>query len=203
MVGRSQAVLVTVNWNCKVEEMRIPVLNPIAIIREPKGLVRGVPACIWYCSMCLIWHIIVIGHVGELDYIVWIWLWTESTVMALLLLLYWILSIEYWLWTIRPESWRRLAFWCQSSRGVPVSIWIVYIWDDMFVYSYVVFSYRALAHGCCVDPQIKVKARLTNSELGDRGGLYMWASCVRILKRCDVVWVLYFVVRRHVLCHTG
>ena len=41
MVGRSQAVLVTVNWNYKVEVRRIPGLNPIAIIREPKGLVTG------------------------------------------------------------------------------------------------------------------------------------------------------------------
>ena len=73
----------------------------------------------------------------------------------------------------------------------------------MFVCSYVVFSYWALAHGCGFDPQIKVKARLTNSELGDRGGLYMWASYMGISKCCDVCWVLYLVVRRHVLCHTG
>ena len=31
---------------CKVEVRRIPGLNPIAIIQEPKGLVRGVPACV-------------------------------------------------------------------------------------------------------------------------------------------------------------
>ena len=61
----------------------------------------------------------------------------------------------------------------------------------MFVYSYVVFSYWALAHGCCFDPQIKVKARPTTSELGDRGGLYMWAGCMGILKCCDVVYVVY------------
>ena len=41
MIGRSQAGLVIVNWNCKVEVRRIPGLNPIAIIREPKGLVTG------------------------------------------------------------------------------------------------------------------------------------------------------------------
>ena len=41
MVGRSQAGLVTVNWNCTVEVRGIPGLNPIAIIREPKGLVTG------------------------------------------------------------------------------------------------------------------------------------------------------------------
>ena len=46
MIGRSQAGLVIVNWNCKVEVRRIPGLNPITIIREPKGLVRGVLACI-------------------------------------------------------------------------------------------------------------------------------------------------------------
>ena len=61
----------------------------------------------------------------------------------------------------------------------------------MFVYSYIVFSYWALAHGCCFDPQIKVKARLTNSELGGRGGLYMWAGCVGISKCCDDVYVMY------------
>ena len=49
-----------------------------------------------------------------------------------------------------------------------------------------VFSYWALAHGCCFDSQIKVKARLTNSELGDRGGLYMWVGCEGISKCCDV-----------------
>ena len=36
------------------------------------------------------------------------------------------------------------------------------------------------------DPQIKVKARPSTSELGDRGGLYMWAGGIRILK-CGVV----------------
>ena len=41
MVGRSQEVVVIVNWNCKVEVRRIPSLNPIAMIREPKGLVTG------------------------------------------------------------------------------------------------------------------------------------------------------------------
>ena len=61
----------------------------------------------------------------------------------------------------------------------------------MFVYGYIVFSYWALAHGCCFDPQIKVKARLTNSELGDRGGLYMWAGGMRISKCYDVGYVLY------------
>ena len=39
-------------------------------------------------------------------------------------------------------------------------------------------------------PQIKVKAKLTNSELGDRGGLYMWAGCMEILKCCDVGYVV-------------
>ena len=38
---------------CKVEVRRIPGLNPIAIIQEPKGLVRGVPACVWYCAIVL------------------------------------------------------------------------------------------------------------------------------------------------------
>ena len=65
----------------------------------------------------------------------------------------------------------------------------------MFVYSYVVFSYWALAHGCCFDPQIKVKARPTTSELGDRGGLYMWADGIGI-SMCGIVLVLCFVVRR-------
>ena len=55
------------------------------------------------------------------------------------------------------------------------------------LYIVIVFSYWALAHGCCFDPQIKVKARLTNSELGDRGGLYMWADCMGISKGCVVV----------------
>ena len=59
----------------------------------------------------------------------------------------------------------------------------------------IVFSYWALAHGCCFDPQIKVKARPTTSELGDRGGLYMWAGGMRI-SMCGVVIVLCFVVRR-------
>ena len=58
-----------------------------------------------------------------------------------------------------------------------------------------VFSYWALAHGCCFDPQIKVKARPTTSELGDRGGLYMWAGGIRISK-CGVVFDVGFVVRR-------
>lgn len=48
------------------------------------------------------------------------------------------------------------------------------------LYIVIVFSYWALAHGCCFDPQIKVKARWTNSELGDRGGLYMWVGGMRI-----------------------
>ena len=39
-----------------------------------------------------------------------------------------------------------------------------------------VFSYWALAHGCCFDPQIKVKARWTNHELRGRGRLYIWAG---------------------------
>ena len=38
---------------CKVEVRRIPGLNPMAIIQEPKGLVRGVPACVWYCAIVL------------------------------------------------------------------------------------------------------------------------------------------------------
>ena len=66
----------------------------------------------------------------------WIRLWTEITVMVLLLLLYWILHIEYWLLTIRPESWRRLAFWCQSFGVFPYRSESLYIYDDMFVYSY-------------------------------------------------------------------
>ena len=45
------------------------------------------------------------------------------------------------------------------------------------------------------DPQIKVKARPTTSELGDRGGLYMWAGGIRISK-CGVVFDVGFVVRR-------
>ena len=58
-----------------------------------------------------------------------------------------------------------------------------------FVYIVIlVFSYWALAHGCCFDPQIKVKARPTTSELGDRGGLYMWAGGPRILM-CGSVFV--------------
>ena len=61
-----------------------------------------------------------------------------------------------------------------------------------------VFSYWALAHGCCFDPQIKVKARPTTSELGDRGGLYMWAGGMRI-SMCGVVIALCFVVRRLLL----
>ena len=61
----------------------------------------------------------------------------------------------------------------------------------MICYGYIVFSYWALAHGCGFNPQIKVKARLTISELGDRGGLYMWAGCMRILKCCDVVYDMY------------
>ena len=40
--------------NCKVEVRRIPGLNPMAILQEPKGLVRGVPACIGYDWLCLI-----------------------------------------------------------------------------------------------------------------------------------------------------
>ena len=51
MVGRSQAVLVTVNWNCTVEVRRIPGPNSIAIIREPKGLVTG---CSRLCLMLFI-----------------------------------------------------------------------------------------------------------------------------------------------------
>ena len=56
------------------------------------------------------------------------------------------------------------------------------------LYLVFVFSYWALAHGCCFNPQIKVKARLTISELGDRGGLYMWVGGMRILM-CGVVFV--------------
>ena len=61
-----------------------------------------------------------------------------------------------------------------------------------------VFTYRALAHGCCFDPQIKVKARPPTSELGDRGGLYMWAGGMRI-SMCGNVVDLCFVVRRLLL----
>ena len=61
----------------------------------------------------------------------------------------------------------------------------------MFVYSYVVFSYWALAHGYYFDPQIKVKARPTTSELGDRGGLYMWAGGTRI-STCGIVICFMF-----------
>ena len=55
----------------------------------------------------------------------------------------------------------------------------------------IVLSYWALAHGCCFDPQIEVKARPTISELGDRGGLYMWAGGMRI-STCGVVVYLMF-----------
>ena len=54
-----------------------------------------------------------------------------------------------------------------------------------------VFSYWALAHGCCFDPQIKVKARWANHELGGRGRFYMWASCVE--SRCVVVSLFEFL----------
>ena len=66
-----------------------------------------------------------------------------------------------------------------------------------------VFSYWALAHGCCFDPQIKVKARLTISELGDRGGLYMWAGGMRILKCCNVVMLYILSLDDLCLCRTG
>ena len=37
---------------CKVEVRRIPGLNPMAILQEPKGLVRGVPACVGIVLLC-------------------------------------------------------------------------------------------------------------------------------------------------------
>ena len=58
MIWRSQAGLVAVNWNCKVEVRRIPGLNPRAIIQKPKGLVRGVPAGLRYCLLCLTEHVL-------------------------------------------------------------------------------------------------------------------------------------------------
>ena len=51
--GVLKRVLSRVCWTSKVEVRRIPGLNPIAIIQEPKGLVRGVPACVWYCAIVL------------------------------------------------------------------------------------------------------------------------------------------------------
>ena len=54
-----------------------------------------------------------------------------------------------------------------------------------------VFSYWALAHGCCFNTQIKVKARWTNHELGGRGRLYMWANCVE--SRCVAVLLFEFL----------
>ena len=131
---------------------------------------------VWYYSLKLISHVIVI--------LLALWFGiccfrygygTEIVVIVMLLLIVRILNIVI----IRPESWRHLALWCQSSRGVPVSIWIVlYLWWYVLYIVMHVFSYWALAHGCCFDPQIKVKARWTNHELGGRGRLYMWASCV-------------------------
>ena len=52
VIWRSQAGLVTVCWICKVEVRRIPGLNPMAIKQEPKGLVRGVPACVGIVLLC-------------------------------------------------------------------------------------------------------------------------------------------------------
>ena len=46
---------------CKVEVRRIPGLNPMAIIQEPKGLVRGVPACVWHCDIVLTCTFILFG----------------------------------------------------------------------------------------------------------------------------------------------
>ena len=70
MFGRSQAGLVIVNWNCKVEVRRISGLNTIAIIREPKSLVTGCSRLHLILFNVLIWHITITWHVCELNYIV-------------------------------------------------------------------------------------------------------------------------------------
>ena len=196
MIGHSQAVLVTVNWNCTVEVRGIPGLNLIAIIQEPKGLVTGCSRlhliliimfdlAYHYYLACLLCWIILFEYDYELRLLSWLYDW----------LMDWILNIELWLLTIRLESWRRLAFWCQSCSGCSrIDL------NRLYLSWYVLYSYCILLLGVSsrvlFDPQIKVKARLTNSELGDRGGLYMWASCMRIMMCCYVVWVLHFVVRR-------
>ena len=96
MVWRSQAGLVTINWNCKVEVRRIPGLNPIAIIREPKGLVTGCSRlCLllfnkvdlaYYCYMsCFVIMNTLLGYF----YV------TEIMAMDMLMMIVWILNIDY------------------------------------------------------------------------------------------------------------
>ena len=60
-----------------------------------------------------------------------------------------------------------------------------------------VFSYWALAHGCYFDPQIKVKARWTNHELGGCKHLYTLAGLMDLEELLVCVEHMYFIVRRH------
>ena len=66
-----------------------------------------------------------------------------------------------------------------------------------------VFCYWALAHMCCFDPQIKVKANWANHELGGRGRLYMWASCVGSRSVVMFYLSLYLSLDDTCLCYTG
>ena len=70
----------------------------------------------------------------------WIWLWAEITVMFMLLING--LNNDYWLLTIRLESWRRLAFWCQSCSGCSrIDL------NRLYLSWYVVYSYCILLLG--------------------------------------------------------
>ena len=133
-----------------------------------------------------------------MSYIAWAWMWSEITVMFMLLIdesdmEYWLLIIDYSTWVVTALSILMPVvfgvFPCRSES-------LISEWYVLYIVI-LVFSYWALAHGCCFDPQIKVKARPTTSELGDRGGLYMWAGGIRI-SMCGVV--LFYVLSLDDFC---
>ena len=153
---------------------------------------------VWYCSLKLILHIIVIWHAlwfgtrcFEYDY------GTEIVVIIMLLLMIWILNIGYL--TVRPESWRRLAFWCQSSRGVPVSIWIVIISVMICVNSYACILLLGVSSRVLFWPADKGKGKV-NQPWAWRTWTLVHVGQLRGISMCCcvVIWVLVFVVRRHV-----
>ena len=113
------------------------------------------------------------------------------------------MDIEYWILTVRPESWRRLAFWCQSSRGVPVSIWIVlYLWWYV-LYSYACILLLGVSSRVLFWPADKGKGKIDQQWAWRSRTLVHVGQLRGISKCCCVLFEFVFVVRRHVLCYTS
>ena len=107
----------------------------------------------------------------------WIWLWNwnycyDYVVVVVMDIEYWILDCSTWVVTAFSILMPVVSGCSRIDLNRAISMMIC------FVYSYACILLLGVSSRVLFYPQIKVKAKLTNSELGGRGRLYMWASCV-------------------------